>query len=145
MTQIPVAGSSTASGTVPPTQALTPSHSFQWYVGSVSTNGQAIVWSAGQKFTIAPLAPPTLNPLSSPQTSTTVTFTWHTVTDAGSYELWVSDNSRTSGKVTTVSKIAGSFTTLTLTSGHSYTWYVAAVSTNTVVTVWSTGSTFSVQ
>lgn len=92
-----------------------------------------------------PAGTPTLNPLSSPQTSTTVTFTWHTVTDAGSYELWVSDNSRTSGKVTTVSKIAGSFTTLTLTSGHSYTWYVAAVSTNTVVTVWSTGSTFSVQ
>ena len=41
-----------------PSQALTPGHSYTWYVGAESTNGAAVAWSGPQSFTLAAPAIP---------------------------------------------------------------------------------------
>ena len=65
------------------------------------------------------------------------------VTDVGSYVIWLSD--QISSQVVTFPNVMGTSFTLTgahaLTRGHNYTWYVGAVSTNGLVTVWSSGVT----
>ena len=40
-------------------QALTPGHSYTWFVGVASTKGQAETWSPSQQFTIPSLTAPT--------------------------------------------------------------------------------------
>ena len=54
----PGLAASATSWTTPATQALTPGHGYEWWVGTVSTNG-ATTWSAGQTFALAALPAPT--------------------------------------------------------------------------------------
>ncbi|HWY88914.1 MAG TPA: hypothetical protein VNX28_19530, partial [Gemmataceae bacterium] len=135
---VPAAGSAT-NVTVPSSSALTPGHSFTWWIGAVSTNGLATSWNQARGFSIAQLAAPTGLMTSGPQDQPT--FTWSSVTDAGSYELWLTDN--TTGHSQSYANLAATTFPLPMSGalkpGHSYTWWVGAVSTNGLIIVWSTG------
>jgi hypothetical protein len=134
-------------------QALTPGDSFVWYVGAVSTNGQAIAWSNGVNFAIAPLAMPTANLPDSAVTSAQPTFSWTagsgTATPPGSYELWILDQNTMN--LETIPNLAANATSYTLTAaqaltpGDSFLWYVGAVSTNGAAIDWSLGVNFTIQ
>ncbi len=52
-----VAGIVGSSLTWPTAKALTPGDGFSVWVGAVSTNGLSTAWSAGQQFSVTPLAP----------------------------------------------------------------------------------------
>ncbi len=138
MVTVPAAAG-TISAVVPPASALTPGHSFTWWIGAVSTNGLVTSWNQGLGFSIAPLTPPTN--LSSSGPIDQPTFTWSAVTDVGSYKLWLTDN--TSGQVLTFANLIATTFSLPLNAAlkpaHSYTWWVGAVSTNAAIIVWSNG------
>ncbi len=115
-------------------QALTPGHSYRWWVGAVSTNGVTF-WSSAQEFGVAPLTVPTPSAPSGDVSSLTPNFTWTAVpsgsfTPTAHYTLWLTD--KTTGQSRT--QAAGSSlsfpSTSSLTPGHSYRWWVGAVSTN---------------
>ncbi len=133
------------SFTLPPALALTPGHSFIWYVAAVSTNGAIVTWNAGQSFNLAALAAPTGLSANSSASTLQPTFSWAPVSDAGTYQLWIGDQT---GAVVTLAKLTTASYALTasqaLKTGHNYTWYVAVVSTNGVVLLWSSGVSISV-
>jgi len=140
-----ITGVTGTSYTLTAAQALTPGHSFTWSVTAVSTNGNARAQSQSAAFMVAPLTAPT----GLVFTSATDTFSWQAVTDAAHYSLKVVNSS---GKVVvTVPAVASATPYYKLTSkqakalkhGHSYTWYVTAVSTSGKVSVRSTGATFT--
>jgi hypothetical protein len=134
------------SYTLSTTQALTPGDSYTWSVSAVSSNGQSTVGSSSLMFAVAPLAAPgTYGPTGASNTDTP-TFVWvvapgTTTVPPASYTLKMTDKS--TGKVLSIAKLRGTSYTLTaaqaLTPGHSYTWSVAAVSTNGLVSVASSG------
>ena len=112
----------------------------------MSTNGQQVVWNpTGVNFTLTALPAPT--PLSPSGTVAVTpgydfpTFSWSSVTDAGSYLFYLYDAtaqlSVNSG--TGIISVNGTSWTPTapLTPGHSYTWYVASVSSNGQDSVWN--------
>ncbi len=143
------AAAGTASAVVPSASALTPGHSFTWWIGAVSTNGLVTSWSPGQVFSIAALSAPTPTIPSAGAILTTdqPTFGWTAFSGAGSYTVWITDN--TTGHVVTVSAAAGTSSAVVpsasaLTPGHSFTWWIGAVSTNSLVTSWSLGKSFSI-
>jgi RHS repeat-associated protein len=125
-------------------QALTPGHNFTWSVTAVSSDGKSTVRSQGAGFFIAPLTAPT----GLAFTSASETFSWQAVTDAGYYSLEVVQSG--SGRVIVNTGHVAS-TTYTPTSkqarqlkpGHSYTWFVTAVSTNGKVSARSLHAKFS--
>jgi hypothetical protein len=129
-------------------QALTPGHTYIWYVGSVSTNGLATFWSGGQTFTLQALTAPVLVGPIGTSASTTPTFTWQAVNDADHYDFWLSDVTpgAVQNPLVRLPVVAGTsvVSPRLLTIGHTYTWYVGAVSLNGQVTVWSAGSTFKI-
>jgi hypothetical protein len=126
-------------------QTLTPGHSYIWYIGAMGANGST-TYNIGnpQTFTLAALLPPTpTGPsnnsiLSAAAGGDQPTFTWNSVPGAASYSLYVVDN--TTGQVLDLNVgnvIAYRLISLqALTPGHSYTWYVGAVSSNGLVTDW---------
>jgi hypothetical protein len=142
--QSQVLRNSSASGTAWSTpSALTPGHAYEWWAGAVSNNGTEF-WSVGQSFALAPLPAPTLGGPNGTIASTFPTFTWSSVTAAASYDFYLYDNST---KLVIDNGGVGAATTWTpsvgLTVGHSYSWFVAAVSTNGTL-FWSTDETFTV-
>ncbi len=124
---------------LPQSEALTPGHDFTWWIGAPG-NGK-IAWSDPVNFTVLALAPPTL--YSPPIISSTLTpnFSWSSVADAASYRLWVRDNTTGQAPVLIVSNITTTSYQLTTSQafilGHSYTWWVGAVSTNGQGLTWS--------
>ena len=145
---LPAAASAT-SVTVPSTSALTPGHGFTWWVGSVSSNGLTTVWSTSRVFTIAALTAPTATTPASGAVLTTdqPTFGWTAVSDAGSYKVWITDNN--TGAVLVIPAPPGATSAIVpagsaLTPGHGFTWWIGSVSTNGLVTVWSTPRAFTI-
>ena len=139
-----------------PSQALTPGHSYTWYIGAESTNGDAVAWSGPQGFTLAPLTTPPMqmSPIDNitlgPSTGyDTPTFSWSSVSGAASYDLFVTDNlsphvavigNPASGlSVNGVTYVASGG----LTPGHSYTWYIGAETANAAAVAWSGSAGFS--
>ena len=133
---IPNVGS---ANTYTATQALTPGHTFTWYVFAASLNSQSYAYlQTGATFTLAPLgAPALISPTSTISPSSgydTPTFSSGASPGANHYYLAVIDNN-TNAPVVNVPN-AGTGTTYTLntsqalTPGHSFTWYVYAMSTN---------------
>jgi hypothetical protein len=143
ITNLPI---NSTSCTLTAAQALTPGDSYVWWVGAVSTNGNAIAWSSGVDFTVAAinLFPTAITPNTSVATDLP-RFTWGagfgTGTPAASYELYISDQS--TGQVTKVPNLPINSSSFTLTAaqaltpGHSYAWWVGAVSTNGKTIAWS--------
>src|SRR5262249_29173589 len=82
-----------------PSTALTPGHNYTWYVGAISTNGQASTYDMNtpQNLALASLAPPTpMGPNGTIAASTgydTPTFSWHSVAGADHYAVVALDNS----------------------------------------------------
>ncbi len=133
-----------------PATALTPGHSYRWWVGAISKDGTTF-WSDSQDFAIAPLALPILDSPNGTNSRTTPAFSWvipaGTFTAAAHYNVFVND--QTSGKIQVLGNVFVNGTTLTftsatsLTAGHSYRWWVGAVSTNGVI-FWSTPLDFTI-
>jgi hypothetical protein len=119
-------------------QALTPGRSYSWSVMAVSTNGDASSQSNGATFSVDPLSAPTPIGPSGSTPTLRPTFTWDPVTDAGHYYLEIIDSA--GHVVVRMPKIAGTSYKLhdNLKKGHTYTWKIAAVSTNGKVMSWST-------
>jgi hypothetical protein len=133
---VPVFNSNVAGTQWAPSTPLTPGHSYVWYVGAVSTNGLAITYdiASAQSFTLAALAAPTATgpsgtiPISSGYDMPT--FGWNSVVAADHYYLYVVDTTANAAVISTA--VNGlSFTASTpLPHGHSFTWYIGAISTN---------------
>ena len=132
-----VVNNSTVPGnTYTPSTPLTPGHSFTWYIGATSTNGGATGWSGPQGFSLAALAEPTLTgPSGTIASSGMTTFSWNAVASANHYYLYVLDN--TSNQAVNKPSVSGTSDAEALTTGHSYTWYLAAASTNGAALSWS--------
>ena len=117
-------------------QALTPGHSYTWYIGAVSTNGIAVAWSAPQSLSLPSLVQPTqIGPSGAIPASTGYempTFSWNPVPGASSYYLYVLDtttNKPAAFDTTTTALGGASFTpsaAQALTPGDRYTWYIGA-------------------
>ena len=132
-------------------QALTPGHNYTWYIGAETLSGLSggkgpIAWSS-ETFALAALPAPTqIGPLGAGQT-TSPTFSWSAVVGANHYYLFLLDtttNQLVPADTTPVSISAVTFSATGLTSGHSYAWYVAAVSDNGAAYFWSGPASFSV-
>ena len=130
-----------------PGAALTPGHSFTWYVGVDSTNG-SIFWNGPQTFSLAALPAPVqqgpLGTIAAGSGYDRPTFTWTAVPGAGSYTVYLLDT--TANKVLVNANVgsAPSYTPSAAPApGHSYTWYVAADSTNGTALSWSGPQSFA--
>jgi len=150
--QIAVLRNANAAGTSwtpSASQALTPGHSYMWYVGAVTTDGLSTTWNNGLSITVASMSTPT--PLSPAGTiaAEIPTFTWTAVSGAVRYDVWV--NSIINGvesvgnpTLRNANATGTSWTpTTALNAGQSYKWYIGAVSSNGT-TLWSVGQIFSI-
>ncbi len=131
-------GGISSSASTTQAQSLTIGHTYTWWIGAVQ--GQHVAWSAGLTFTVLVTA---IGP-SGPLATALPTFSWNTVTGAGSYELYIYD--QTAGKVAQDLPVSNTPYTLTqaqaLTIGHSYTWWIGAVVGQS--TTWSSGLNISI-
>jgi hypothetical protein len=171
--RITVAGGATGSYTLTAAQALSPGFTYRWWIGAVSSNGQAATWSSARTFSIPTLAAPTptFGTLSSksiagPTVSATPTLTWNTTQASLTkwYDIWVDDvttnttqlirvyvdGTQTSWKVGTPTSstlppaAAATRSVTSLISGHRYRWWVRAVSTDGTAGAWSGAFYFTV-
>jgi len=134
----------------PSGQALTPGHSYTWYVLAYSTNGLANNYLPGVTFSLAQMAAPTLNGPTGVITPSTgydmPTFSWNASVGAATYRLYVVDNATGLAVIDQANLTGLTYVTPTgqaLTPGHSYTWYVLAYSTNGLGNAYLPGVTFS--
>ncbi len=129
------------SYTTPTAQALTPGHSYNWYVGSVTGNA-APQYHSPLTFTLAALAAPKLMGPSGSITASSgydlPTLTWTAVAGTDSYDVFLYDltvgvwdlyGQQVSSSVSPGSPVSYTLNT-PLTPGHSYMWNVAALSSN---------------
>src|SRR5581483_8775023 len=132
------------------TSALSPGHTYKWFVGAVSNNGTTF-WNSGLVFSITPLAAPTAISPSGHISNDTPTFTWNAVSGANHYDVWVNEvnPSNTSQVIATMVLRNANVTTTSWTAssalspGHWYKWYVGTVSTNGTTT-WNSGTVFNI-
>jgi PKD repeat protein len=126
-----------------PTAPLTPGHSYTWYVAAKSINGQNSLAFSSQTFNLAALAAPTLTGPSGTISTTSPSFAWNNVSGANHYHLVLMDTT-TNVAVINANVSTNSFTpTIPLVLGHSFVWYVAAISTNGQNTPSMSSSTFT--
>ena len=131
-----------------PTAALTAGHNFTWYIGAEKSgpNGP-IAWSTAT-FALAALPAPTQfnPPPAGPAQTLPFTFSWSAVVGANHYYLYLLDTTTNQPVNPDINSNIGptqtTFVATGLTHGHSYTWYIAAVSDNNA-DFWNTAS-FSV-
>jgi hypothetical protein len=129
----------------PPT-GLVQGDRYEWWVRAVGSSGSAGGWSAGQSFSIAALAVPTvLGPIGNTAT-TQPTFSWTAVDQADHYDIWVNDLTSGQSQVLRNTNATGtSWTTSTaLAHGHKYEVWIRAISSTGGVSAWSTPVVFSV-
>jgi hypothetical protein len=128
------------TGTSFTTSALTPSHSYTWYVAANTAANQEGFWSAPLTFTVV-ASPVPIGPSGNAVSAAgEPTFSWQSVSGAASYELWVTDN--TTGQVALdTSGISGTtFTPSTpLRLDDNITWWVRV----TGAASWSAGTNFT--
>ena len=118
-------------------QALTPGHHYTWTAQGVTSNNQTVTSASNVAFNVAALGVPVPSGPIGPIATDMPTFTWTpssnaNVTPAASYTLKITD--KTTGKILTIAKLAGTSYTLTtaqaLTPSNTFAWTVTAVSTN---------------
>jgi hypothetical protein len=128
------------------TGGLTPGHSYTWWIGAA--NGSTTAWSASQTFTIPALAAPVALGPSGTISTTTPTFSWNAVSGADHYDVWVNNVTTGVRQVVRNQDVTGTALTLSaaqaLQTGDMYVFWVAAVSTNGLVEVWSQSLQFTV-
>ena len=146
----PLINNSNVSGTsFSLSEPLTPGDSYAWYIGAEGAAGAngPIAFSGPQNFSLTALAQPTQDGPSGTfilkNGAQKVTFIWNQVAGASDYYVYVLDSTTNKTVVDVPFNLGTSLTPTTLlTSGHSYTWYVGAVSTNQIAISWS-DQTFS--
>ena len=74
-----------------PTTALTPGHTYRWWVRGLSNSNVSSSWSSATVFTVSLLPTPGLVSPTGSTTQIGVTFTWNGVGSASHYYLWVQD------------------------------------------------------
>jgi RHS repeat-associated protein len=130
-------------------QALTPGHSYTWYLGVVGASGQP-TFGNGTSLWVAPLSAPTpTGPSGSIAAAAgydTPTLTWDDVPGANHYLVYVQDDT-TGAAAFNLASVAGTAASYTaaagLTPGHRFTWYVAAVTADGSEVVWSAPQGFT--
>jgi hypothetical protein len=127
-----------------PATPLVPGHSYEWLVRARSNNVTVSAFSAPVKFTVVPLAQPTLNAPGGFIENPTPTFRWSSVSNADFYAIRLKD-------VTTGAAISNPDVSATsvaapkaLTLGNVYQWQVQALSANGDVSAWSSPAKFTV-
>jgi predicted phage tail protein len=107
--------------------------------------GIAGPWSQALSFNIAPLSAPTSVGPSGQTNNLLPTFTWNAVAGADHYDLWVDDSTAGTSQVMRMQNVSGtSFTTAApLTVGHTYQWWVRAITNRGTRGLWSQGAMFS--
>ena len=124
-----VIANATLTGTsYAPGPLLLAGHRYTWWIGSEAAAGGlgGISWSGAVNFTLAPLATP--SNLATNFSGSTPTLNWDSVPGAAAYRLYVVDAITGAVLVDNSSLAVPSFAiTGGLTSGHRYTWYVAAL------------------
>ncbi len=125
-------------------QALTPGHSFTMYVYAYSTNNLTYKLTT-QTFALAALTAPTLATPIGPIATSPSSLVWSSVAGAARYYLYVVDDTTGAVVINNANVLATSFSPIVpLTPGHKYTWRVAAISTNSLLTLWSTNQVFTI-
>jgi hypothetical protein len=131
-------------------EALTPGHSYIWYVLSFSNNGQAFNYVPGQTFSLANLPAPTLNGPSGAIAAAAgydrPTFSWNAVPGAHHYWLYVVDTTTNKPAIDRQNLTGTSYTPSVaeaLTPGRGYIWYIVSFSTNGLAYNYLPGQTFS--
>ena len=129
-------------------QALTPGHSFTWYVSADGANGTPRQLLGGPPtFTLASVQLTPSNNSTIPHTTgwLTPTFTWVAATEAVSYNVYLIDVTNPNQPAFVYDNSAGNATSYpspTLTAGHRYQWYVGIV-TSSADLFWDGPETFT--
>jgi hypothetical protein len=116
--------------------------------GGYGSNG-ALTWNKAQTFTLAALAAAVST--SSPSGTIaaragydTPTFNWNAVAGTGHYFVWITDQTTNRTAVIDNNVSATSWTSsVPLTPGHTYTWWIGAFSTNGLALTWNKAQTFT--
>ena len=128
-TRAVVVDDTTLTGTTyAPGPVLLAGHSYTWLIGAEAAAGVLgqVSWSVPAAFSLAPLA--CASNLATTFSGSTPTLSWSSVPAAVSYRLMVVDAFTGALVMDSSSLTIPSFTiTGGLTSGHRYTWYVAAL------------------
>ncbi len=122
--------------------ALVPGHGYQWWVRAVTAGGAASGWGSGATFTAALLTSPTLIGPNSPVSAASVLLSWNT-TGADTYDVWVDDKTTGPTQVVRTQVTSLSLVPQLLSAGHSYQWWVRALTTAGDFSNWSSSFTFS--
>jgi hypothetical protein len=141
----PLTGSQTVTGNTwtAPT-SLHPGDRYTWWVRALTSTGMASNWTAGATFTVAPLSAPSLtSPFGSAHY---LVFQWNLITNATYYDVWIDDlTSGTAQMLRNTHVPTNWLATTTLTSGHTYRWWVRAYSDNGDYSPWSSSGDFVVK
>jgi hypothetical protein len=125
-------------------QALSPGHSYRWWVRGVTASGAALAWGTPTDFTITGLAaPPPAGPNGSVGTDQP-TFTWSAVSLAVRYDVWVTDLTTGVGGIVGGSSTTSFADNAGLSPGHSFRWWARAVSANGTAGPWSVSTDFGI-
>jgi hypothetical protein len=131
-------GNSHVTGTSwTPGSGMVQGHSYRWWGEALSSSGEAGAWSGSMDVSIAPLATPTLTGPAGSTSSATPTFTWNAVAGADHYYIWIDDLN--TGQALGNSHVTGTSWTpgSALAQGHSYRWWVEALSSSGGASAWS--------
>jgi hypothetical protein len=128
-----------------PTTALTPGHSYRWWVRALSTSGGSSAWSAPLTVSIVVGTPNPAAPTGSIQNARP-TFSWSAAANADAYDVWVDDTTSGQSQVLRNTNVtATSWTpTTALTPGHAYLWWVRGLTNSGASSSWSSPTAFNV-
>jgi len=131
--------------TFTPSANLVAGHFYQWWVRSIAVDGTPSPWSEAITFNLVLLPGPTLGFPSGQINNALPTFTWNTVSGADHYDLWVDDTTTGQTQILRNQKIQGTSYTAAapFIVGHSYQWWVRAISNVGSQGSWSNPSTFA--
>jgi small neutral amino acid transporter SnatA (MarC family) len=131
-----------------PSTPLVQGDSYVWWVEAIASSdlGTTSSWSAAQQFSIPPLASPAVTGPAGTTTSLLPTFTWAAVDQADHYDVWVTDLTTGQAQVLRDPNVSGTAWTPStpLVQGHTYNWWVRAVSSSGGLSAWSSTQSLTV-
>jgi hypothetical protein len=133
-----------AATSVVSTRTLVPGDTYQWWVRAYSSAGGFSPWGAGSTFTTPLLVRPVLASPNGAVSAASLQLTWNAINGATAYDIWIDDNTTNQSPVVR-KQIAGlSLTPKLMTVGHTYQWWVRALSSDGNYSSWSVPFIFSV-
>ena len=140
----------TANPFFTPAAPLIIGHQYIWWVQAHNSTTNISAWSSGAGFALG-LVTPTITGPSGTLNTAYPTFSWNAIATASYYDVWVNDN--TTGQSAVLrAPLSGSqlvrgtvwTSPAELNHGHSYTWWVRAMTAAGAASSWSNGASFSV-